>query len=145
VKFQGNSHRPLLIQVKLFSGQTDLLGVHDSASKKEGFAFWKEEWMHFSFKKKEEKLKQLLKTKQEEEIRELEEREQKRIEEKEKERKIHAKTRSDKMIKLWVEKFLPNVYDVGSMKEGFGAWKEDFLHCVFTNREEEWQKQDEEK
>jgi hypothetical protein len=42
--------------------------------------------------------------------------------------KVHIKTRSDMLVKYFSEKVSPAVHDLAAKKEGFGAWKEQFLH-----------------
>ena len=52
-----------------------------------------------------------------------------------KERKIHAKTRSDMVIKLFSEKISPEIHDRAAKKEGLGVWKEDYIHDRFAKQE----------
>jgi hypothetical protein len=51
-------------------------------------------------------------------------------------REDHAKTRSDMIMKYFSEKVSPGVHDVAAKKEGFGEWKEQFLHSLYMLREE---------
>jgi hypothetical protein len=114
--------------VKYFSEKV-APGVHDVAAKKENFGMWKEGFLHEKFVKNEKTLKK--------EMLEREENARKRrAEEHKKERKLHAKTRSDVIVKYFSEKVSPNVYGVAVLKEGFGIWKEQYMRTDFLEREE---------
>jgi len=102
--------------------------VHDVASKKEAFGYWKEEFIHQNFEDQEKGHQQALREKHEAEAR--------RLQEQALERKIHKKTRSDMMIKYFSEKISPAVHDKAVKKEGFGIWKEDFMHDRFATQEQ---------
>jgi hypothetical protein len=59
-----------------------------------------------------------------------------RDEELAREREVHAKTRSDVVIKYFSENsYFRKKIPVATMKEGFGAWKEQFMHEDFAERE----------
>jgi hypothetical protein len=112
--------------VKYFS-ETVSPAVYEGAAKKEGFDCWKEGFMHVKFLEREEELRlEMVLTQQEEE--------RKRIEE-EKEREMHAKTRSDMIVKYFSDRVCPNVHDVATKKEAFGIWTEQFTHVKFLERE----------
>jgi hypothetical protein len=98
--------------IKYFSNRVSP-GVHDVAGKKEGFGLWKEEFLHERYV--------------------IEER--RRLEQHAKERKLHQKTRSDLIVKYFSEKVAPGVHHVAAKKEGFGVWKEDFIHSCFQQQE----------
>jgi hypothetical protein len=48
--------------------------------------------------------------------------------------KVHSKTRSDVIVKYFSEKVNPGIHDKAAKKEGFGNWKEQFLHAKFDLR-----------
>jgi hypothetical protein len=76
--------------------------------------------MHVSFAKREQ-----------ERLEESAELHKRRLEEEAKERALHNKTRGDMVVKLFSEKISPGVHDLAAKKEGFGAWKEQFMHASF--------------
>jgi hypothetical protein len=39
------------------------------------------------------------------------------------------------MVKYFSEKVAPGVHDVAARKEGFGVWKEDFIHDSYAKEE----------
>jgi hypothetical protein len=53
------------------------------------------------------------------------------------EREIHNISRSDMMVKYFSEKVAPGVHDAAAKKEGFGVWKEQFMHSSFEEQEKE--------
>jgi hypothetical protein len=110
--------------VKYFSEKVNP-GLHDGAARKEAFGIWKEGFLHHRFEKHEEFLKQ-----------EAEKREAREREERGKELRVHAKTRKDMLIKYFSESISPKIHDAAAVKEGFGVWKEGFMHERFAEREE---------
>jgi hypothetical protein len=101
--------------------------VHDKAMANEGFGIWKEEFMHYRFQMKEGELKKTgLTVAQRNEV------------EMKKERNLHAKTRGDMVVK-YLSEFLTNgtsvVTDMARKKEGWGSWKEQFVHDRFQKHE----------
>jgi hypothetical protein len=48
---------------------------------------------------------------------------------------LHKKTRGEMVAKYFSEKVSPGVHDVGMKKEGFGVWKEEFLHKKYAEKE----------
>ena len=104
-------------------------GVHDGAAKKEGFGEWKEQFLHDRFAKQEDLRRQ---------DHELELAARARKQEEEAiERKLHGKTRSASMLKYFSERVSPGVHDGAAKKEGFGEWKEQFMHESFEEREKQ--------
>jgi hypothetical protein len=101
--------------VKLFSEKVSP-EVHDVAAKKEGFGVWKGEFMHIRFVKQEDRRQEM-------------------EEEYARRRDAHTTARSDMIIKLFSEKISPQVHDVAGRKEGFGIWKEEFLHDAYLQGE----------
>jgi hypothetical protein len=102
--------------------------LHDGAARKEIFAGWKEQFMHVSYEEREKKLREEMKQREEEAAK-------RRDEEYEKERQMHAKARSDMVVKLFSEKVSPGIHDVAAKKEAFGVWNEQFMHHQFMKRE----------
>jgi hypothetical protein len=88
-------------------------GIHDVASQKEAFKSWKEQFLHARFLKREKKIR-----------RQQERDEQRKKVEAEKERKVHAKTRSDMIVKYFSESIGGKVHDTAAKKEAYGTWKE---------------------
>jgi hypothetical protein len=93
------------MMIKYFSERV-APGVHDVAMKKERFGVWKEKFMH--------------------EIHFLQ------LEAQDRARELHSKTRSNMMIKYFSERVAPGVQDVTMKKEGFGVWKEKFMHEIHS-------------
>jgi hypothetical protein len=112
--------------------------IHDKSAKREGFGFWKEQSMHEKFTEHEQLLKEHPELLLEEEA--------KLREEHETERTMHAKSRSAMIVKYFADKIAPAVHDMGSKKESFGLWKEEFVHVKFSKwvifMENEAKKQD---
>jgi hypothetical protein len=42
--------------------------------------------------------------------------------------KVHVKTRQGMMIKYFSDRISPAVHDSAAKKEGFGVWKEQWMH-----------------
>jgi len=114
------------MMIKYFSERVSP-ALHDSAAKKEGFGAWKEDFMHNSFAREEDALRNDAKARHEEQVR--------RLEEAALERKIHSKTRGDLVIKMFSEKISPAVHDLAAKKEAWGVWKEDFIHDRYAVEE----------
>jgi hypothetical protein len=96
-------------------------GLHDDFP--QGFGNWKEQYTDFSVNeqwKNNEKNKDLEK----EEV-------SKAIQDELKlEQKLHNKSRSDSIIKVFSEKISPEVHHKAVVKGGFGFWKEDALRHI---------------
>jgi hypothetical protein len=99
--------------------------VHDVSAKKEGFGVWKEAFMGKKWRDEHEKRM--------DDARNAWERVKTEVEV---ERKVHDEARGALIIKLFAEKVAPLVYDAAMRKEGFGGWKEEYLHRRFAKREE---------
>jgi len=88
-------------------------GVHDVAAKKEAMTIWEKEYIHLNYKIDEAR----------------------RAEQRAKEKKLHNKTRSDMMVKLFSEKISPAVHDLACKKEGWGIMKEQYIHESYAKQE----------
>jgi hypothetical protein len=113
------------MMVKYFAEKVNP-GIHDIAAKKEGLGVWKEGFLHERFAQEQ----QFLQVEMEGQV----EQERMRREQLRKEHVVHAKTRSDMMVKYFAEKVSPGVHDVAAKKEGLGVWKEGFMHTRFAVR-----------
>jgi hypothetical protein len=91
--------------------------IHDLSLIKEGFGDWKEEFMRSRVFVFDEKRMDEFRVECEAEQRA----------ELENERKMHAKTRSDVIIKYFSEKVSPAVHDSAAKKEAFGMWKQEYF------------------
>jgi len=116
------------MMIKYFAG-SHAPNMHDTAAKTEAFGVWKEEFLHTSYVRKERELQLQAKRQHEAE-------ERRRAAEYEAERKLHRKTRSDVILKYFSEKVSPQIHDGAMKKEGFGVWKEQFIHWRFKRQEE---------
>jgi hypothetical protein len=47
------------------------------------------------------------------------------------EMQTHTNTRSGVIAKYFAEKVSPEIYETAAKKEGFGVWKEEFLHVGY--------------
>jgi hypothetical protein len=103
--------------VKYFSEKV-APAVHDSAAKKESFGGWKEGFLHGIYARREELVLQM-------ELQDI------------KARELHTKVRSDMMVKYFSEKVAPTIHDIAAKKEGFGEWKQRFIHVGYAIREQE--------
>jgi hypothetical protein len=101
--------------VKYFSEKA-APAIHDGAAKKEAFGIWKEHFLHDNFLNDAEAL-----------IREMRAREGRAHDEAMNERKIHAKARSDVILKYFSSKVAPVVNETALQRLGFDAWKTEFL------------------
>jgi hypothetical protein len=119
------------MMIKLFSDKISP-HVHDGAARKEGFGMWREQFLYTRSERRERTRRA-----------EIEMRDAMLREEMKKERLVHAKTRSDMVIKLFAEKISPGIHDIAAKKEGFGAWKEGFLRESYRNREKQRRKEEE--
>jgi hypothetical protein len=114
--------------IKLFSEKISP-GVHDAAAVKEGFGVWKEESMHWSYLKRGKKIK-----KEQEKV------SQRRLDEERRERELHARARSDMVVKYFSEKVSPGIHDVAAKKETVNSWKEQYMHYRFEIAESKREK-----
>jgi hypothetical protein len=114
--------------VKYFSERAGP-AIHDAPAQTQGFGIWKEQSMHDRFLKREEELGggMLLNA--------IEEARARAVQEAAKERQVHTQTRSDMLIKYFSEKVAPGVHGKTGKYEAFGAWKEQFMHHLFPDKE----------
>jgi hypothetical protein len=122
IRTRMHSHEQVLIQrEKEIAKREEHISQRENAMR--GFADWKQKNINLDFQEKEKIIGKDL---------ELLKSEETRIERLKIGAGILTKTRADIIVKYFAERVNPKIHDAAEKKEGFGMWKEEFVHSKYS-------------